>query len=730
MINITYRHHDARRLQGYSLYVTNNTDMTRPDGSINEQDGHLCYHDNGSGLPTFNQTRQCHVKGRYVVFYNIRSNREDALIELCEVQVYGCPFGQFGYNCGGTCHCMTGGCDPDTGQCDVKGCQTGWMGLSCSLQCHCDGGVACDIDTGACPGGRCQSGWSGQSCFVSRRNLAYGKPTRQSTTYSIYGAYKAVDGVISKDFEPPGSCTHTDPNGRHPEAWWQVDLGTVQLIRTINIVYRQLYNFRMSGFYLYVSNSSVAHNIYQVLSKAHLCYHDHGPGLPSYIQSLSCPVSGRYVIFYNKRPADYEPKDVKYYIKTSAVIELCEVQVLGECPPGRKGISCDQACTSYTFGRDCTQTCHCANSDCDRRTGVCKVPGCTEEWKGQTCSQACINHTFGQDCTHTCHCANSDCDGRTGVCKVPGCMEGWDGRTCSQVCTYHTFGRYCAQTCHCANSDCDGRTGICKVPGCMEGWEGRTCSQACTYHTFGRDCVQTCHCANSDCDWRTGICNVPGCMEGWEGRTCSQVCTNHTFGRDCNKTCHCANSDCDARTGICNVPGCMEGWEGRTCSQALPITHSRLKLKTYCVIVLTLTVTVILCKGQSCEMYIRMYYRIRHVKLDLRHPVPITSFTDETPVPITHSDETVNQTCHCANSDCDGKGLVACKSTPDTCTNHHISDETDCSQDLSLCSTLTVTGKGWCMLNYPDVWRNGRMVKSVPITHFGTSTVAQSCPLC
>ncbi|XP_069126190.1 protein draper-like [Argopecten irradians] len=474
------------------------------------------------------------------------------------------------------------------------------MGLSCSLRCHCDGGGACDIDTGACPGGRCQSGWSGQSCFVGPRVLSYGKTTRQSSTDNKNVPGKAVDGIITKDVVPkPGSCSHTDLIGNHPEAWWEVDLGGVKQIQTINIVYRQLYIFRMSGFYLYVSNSSVAHNIHQVLRTAHLCYHDHGPGLPSYIQSLSCPVSGQYVIFYNRRPADYEPRDAMYYNKTTAVIELCEVQVLG-------------ACTNHTFGRDCTQTCHCANSDCDGRTGVCKLPGCTEGWRGQTCSQACTNHTYGRDCTQTCHCAYSDCDRRTGVCNVPGCTEGWRADMCSQACTNHTFGQDCTQTCQCANSDCDRRTGVCKVPGCMEGWRGDSCSQACTNHTFGQDCNQTCHCANSDCDRRTGVCKVPGCMEGWRGDTCNQECQydhfgdncskvchcqvpgcdhvsglcfhvgcqkgwsgptcskrciGKTFGRDCIQTCYCANSDCDKRTGVCKVPGCTEGWRGQTCSQ-------------------------------------------------------------------------------------------------------------------------------------------------------------------
>ncbi|XP_069109270.1 multiple epidermal growth factor-like domains protein 10, partial [Argopecten irradians] len=522
MINISYRHHGEDILKGYSLYVTNNTSMTRPDGSINEHHGHLCYHANGARSPMLSQTtHSVMLHGQCIVFHNNRSNGEDVFLELCEVQVYGCPVGQFGYNCGGTCHCRTGGCDPDTGQCDVKGCETGWMGLSCSLRCHCDGGMACDIDTGACPGRRCQPGWSGYSCFVGPRDLAHGKTASQSSTNGQFVATMAVDGVITKDVGSDGSCSHTDPEGSHPEAWWEVDLGSVQQIRTINIVYRELYIYRMSGFYLYVSNSSVALNIHQVLRTSHLCYHDRGPGLPSYIQSLSCPVSGQYVIFYNKRPADYEPRNVTYYSETNAVIELCEVQVLG----GIYALFPKQWCANHTFGRDCTQTCHCVNSDCNIGSGVCNVLGSTKTIdRTVTCFKIQPVPTRHSDETviRPVIVLTLTVTGGLGVCKVPGCTEGWKGHTCSQACNYHTFGRDCTQTCHCASSDCDRMTGVCKVPGCTEGWTGDTCSRACINHTFGRDCTHVCQCANSDCDRKTGVCKVPGCTEGWRGQTCSQ----------------------------------------------------------------------------------------------------------------------------------------------------------------------------------------------------------------
>ncbi|XP_060073715.1 multiple epidermal growth factor-like domains protein 10, partial [Ylistrum balloti] len=387
-INITYRRSRTDHLKDYSLYVANNRSMTMPDGFINEQLGYLCYHDADSTIPTYNQSRPCHVDGRYVVFYNNRKN-EDAFVELCGIQVYGCPTGKFGFMCSDTCHCQSSGCNPDTGECDVDGCQTGWMGLSCSLRCHCNSGGACNIDTGACSGG-CQSGWSGRSCAV-----------------------------------------------------WQ-------------------YTFRMSGFYLYISNSS--YNNSQALSRDYLCYHDHGPGLPSYIQSLWCSVSGRYVIFYNKRPADYEPLNVKYYSERNATIELCEVQVIGVCDPGK-------------FGKDCSQTCHCVTSDCNKLTGSCLILGCSAGWAGKACDQVCSHGHFGPDCRRMCHCNIGECNRIDGTCNISGCVSGWSGVACDTDCDLDRFGENCIHKCHCKEEGCDNANGKCKVTGCMDGWKGTSCDQ-------------------------------------------------------------------------------------------------------------------------------------------------------------------------------------------------------------------------------------------------------------
>ncbi|XP_033737746.1 platelet endothelial aggregation receptor 1-like isoform X2 [Pecten maximus] len=79
-----------------------------------------------------------------------------------------------------------------------------------------------------------------------------------------------------------------------------------------------------------------------------------------------------------------------------------------------------------------TTTCHCVSHGCDRKSGICAIPGCTAGWTGDKCSQACDSHTFGQDCNRTCHCSSSGCDNRNGNCTIHGCTEGWMGNTCSK----------------------------------------------------------------------------------------------------------------------------------------------------------------------------------------------------------------------------------------------------------------------------------------------------------
>ncbi|XP_060070342.1 receptor-type tyrosine-protein phosphatase gamma-like [Ylistrum balloti] len=341
-------------------------------------------------------------------------------------------------------------------------------------------------------------------------NIAQGKPASQSTVYSGWGADKAVDGVIGKDVDG-GSCSSTNPK-RSREAWWEVDLQHMSRIKSINVTYRELYPFRLSGFYIYVSNTTVLHDQRDTW---HLCYHDDikDPDLlPSFNQSRPCIVDGRYVIFFNKRPADNEPKNHRYYSSTNAVVELCEVQVFG-CPINRFGLGCDKRC-------------YCGVGGCDPDTGLCDVTGCQSGWTGQTCSDECGPGLFGVDCRYTCHCLIPGCNKTSGTCTVPGCKAGWKGNACDSACGPGTFGRNCLQTCHCAKLGCNHVHGICNEPGCAAGWTGLACNHACSGEHFGMDCKHTCHCAFPGCDRFYGICTYPGCIAGWNGPSCDRVDDN------------------------------------------------------------------------------------------------------------------------------------------------------------------------------------------------------------
>lgn len=83
-----------------------------------------------------------------------------------------------------------------------------------------------------------------------------------------------------------------------------------------------VYVSRFLGFSLYVSNTTKKED-------GILCFHDtayNAGSIPSSM-NISCPVSGRYVIYYNTREGNIS--HIPTY-SSEAYIELCEVEVYGK----------------------------------------------------------------------------------------------------------------------------------------------------------------------------------------------------------------------------------------------------------------------------------------------------------------------------------------------------------------------------------------------------------------
>lgn len=78
------------RMAGFFLYVSNTT---------SKEDGHLCFHEiqTVNRTPSEDQSINCSVHGRYVIYYNERRENvtypsyysKFAYYELCELEVYG-----------------------------------------------------------------------------------------------------------------------------------------------------------------------------------------------------------------------------------------------------------------------------------------------------------------------------------------------------------------------------------------------------------------------------------------------------------------------------------------------------------------------------------------------------------------------------------------------------------------------------------------------------------------
>jgi hypothetical protein len=147
------------------------------------------------------------------------------------------------------------------------------------------------------------------------RNIALGRPARQSSTHQRWAAAQAVDGRVEPD---DTSMAHTQSDY---QAWWEVDLGAVHPIDDIRIWNRAVCcPERLRAFHILVSERPFASAALEALLRE--------PGVRS--RFVSSPVGSPTVI-----RMDLRGRYVRLQLAERGVLNLPELEVWG----GRGAIS-------------------------------------------------------------------------------------------------------------------------------------------------------------------------------------------------------------------------------------------------------------------------------------------------------------------------------------------------------------------------------------------------------
>ncbi|XP_033738344.1 multiple epidermal growth factor-like domains protein 10 isoform X2 [Pecten maximus] len=467
-VTIYYRGGYANRFGGYSLYLSNTTSYTQ---------GVLCYKDHSSLASDvqLNPTHSCPYVARYVIVYNQRDTPKKydwyddyAVLELCEVQVFGCPTGTYGNdNCNNPCSesCFGGNCNPVSGSCFY--CFAGMYGDFCQVPCTANCYNACEKNSGHCIG--CIAGKTGDlcdtdcpvNCVICNQTLAA-------------HCYECVNGMHGE------TCHLACSDGCKDKTCMKDNGYCLECI---------------TGKYGNTCGSDCSINC-----KDRKCRKSDG-------HCLEC-VDGKHGdICESDCSNNCENKLCKKDGHCLACIpgkqgNLCDVNCPSNC------VTCDQTtdqcfgCIPGFYGNTCNRMCsdNCKDNTCIQHNAICTGcdPGfhgytcyqtCSAKCKDQICNQnsglcaECVAGLYGPNCNLTCPVSCQDeCDRDNGECK--GCVEGFHGDHCSKVCPDN-----------CINSLCLQENGHCTE--CKAGYFNDHCD---------RSCPPTCKV--NVCDQITGSCTV------------------------------------------------------------------------------------------------------------------------------------------------------------------------------------------------------------------------------
>ncbi|XP_071083142.1 uncharacterized protein [Haliotis cracherodii] len=183
--------------------------------------------------------------------------------------------------------------------------------------------------------------WEPPRLECKPRNVARTKTTKQDSTKEPYTASRAVDDNLSV-FMDKGGCSHTSPSQLSNVTWWQVDLGDLYNITTVELTSRgdccgdKLGNFTVT-----------MHTADPETSDAHdLCLYHPGFFGNGVTKSLPCdqPTVGRYV-----KITQY-PRASELY-----ALELCDVIIRG-LPAQDATTTAPTTSTATTAATDATTT--------------------------------------------------------------------------------------------------------------------------------------------------------------------------------------------------------------------------------------------------------------------------------------------------------------------------------------------------------------------------------------